>query len=54
MKNADLEAIKADLKRLAARVAALEKLLDRIIRQRPVSERQLKKALKSGSLALDH
>ena len=54
MKNVEMEAIKADLKRLSARVAALEKLLDRIVRQRPVSERQLKKALKSGSLELDH
>jgi hypothetical protein len=53
MKNAELEAIRAELKRLAARMAALEKLLDRIVRQRPVSERQLKKALKSGSLDLD-
>jgi hypothetical protein len=50
MKNAELEAIRAELKRLAARMAALEKLLDRIVRQRPVSERQLKKALKSGSV----
>jgi hypothetical protein len=54
MKNVELEALKADLKRLSARVAALEKLLDRIVRQRPVSERQLKKALKSRSLELDH
>ena len=53
MKNSELEAIKADVKRLSARMAALEKLLDRIVRQRPVSERQLKKALKSGSLELD-
>jgi hypothetical protein len=54
MKNVELEALKADLKRLSARVAALEKLLDRIVRQRPVSERQLKKALKSRSLEFDH
>jgi hypothetical protein len=54
MKNVELEALKADLKGLSARVAALEKLLDRIVRQRPVSERQLKKALKSASLELDH
>ena len=54
MKNVELEALKADLKRLSARLAALEKLLDRIVRQRPVSERQLKKALKSRSLELDH
>ncbi len=54
MKNVELEALKADLKGLSARVAALEKLLDRIVRQRPVSERQLKKALKSASLEFDH
>jgi hypothetical protein len=35
-------------------VTALEKLLDRIVRQLPVSERQLKRALKSASLDLHH
>jgi hypothetical protein len=54
MKNMELEAIRAELKKLSARVTALEKLLDRIVRQRPVSERQLKRALKSGSMDLDH
>jgi hypothetical protein len=54
MKNMELEAIRAELKKLSARVTALEKLLDRIVRQRPVSERQLKRALKSASLDLDH
>jgi len=31
-------------------VGSLEKLLDRILRQKPVSERQLEKALKSRDL----
>jgi hypothetical protein len=48
MKSSELEIIREDIKRLSARIAALEKLLDRIVRQRPVSERQLKKALKQG------
>jgi hypothetical protein len=48
MKSTELETIKEDIKKLSARIAALEKLLDRIVRQRPVSERQLKKALKLG------
>lgn len=53
MKNPELDAIRAELRKLSARVTALEKLLDRIIRQKPVSERQLEKALKSrGSLEL--
>jgi hypothetical protein len=54
MKNMELEAIRAELKKLSARVTALEKLLDRIVRQRPVSEQQLKQALKSASLDPDH
>jgi len=54
MKNLELDAIRAELKKLSARVAALEKLLDRILRQKPVSERQLERALKfRGSLELD-
>ena len=54
MKNLELDAIRAELKKLSARVTALEKLLDRIIRQKPVSGRQLEKALKfRGSLELD-
>jgi hypothetical protein len=47
MKNTEIDAISRELKQLSARVAALEKLLDRITRQKPVSERQLEKALKS-------
>jgi hypothetical protein len=40
----------AEVKRLNARVAALEKLLERIIRQRPVSEKQLERELKNHGL----
>ena len=49
MKNIELEAIRAELKKLSARVTALEKLLDRIVRQKPVSEKQLEKVLESWS-----
>jgi len=38
-----------ELKKLSARVTALEKLLDRIVRQKPVSEKQLEKVLESWS-----
>lgn len=47
MSDAELKAITAQIKKLAPRVEALEKLLDRILRQKPVSERQLEKALRS-------
>jgi hypothetical protein len=47
MRNPEIDAIRRELKQLSARVVALEKLLDRIMRQKPVSERQLEKALKS-------
>jgi hypothetical protein len=40
----------AEVKRLNARVAGLEKLLERIIRQRPVSEKQLERELKNRGL----
>jgi uncharacterized protein YukE len=43
------EAIRAELKKLSARVTALEKLLSRIVRQKPVSERRLEKVLQSWS-----
>ena len=49
MKNVELEAIRAELKKLSARVTALEKLLSRIVRQKPVSERRLEKVLQSWS-----
>ena len=39
-----------EVKRLNARMAALEKLLERIIRQRPVSEKQLERELKNRGL----
>jgi hypothetical protein len=44
--------VAAQVKKLTARVEALERLLDRIVRQKPVSERQLEKALKSRDLRL--
>ena len=47
MSDAELKAITAQIKKLTPRVEALEKLLDRILRQKPVSERQLEKALRS-------
>jgi hypothetical protein len=40
MSDAELKAITAQIKKLTRRVEALEKPLDRILRQKPVSERQ--------------
>jgi hypothetical protein len=50
MKDPQLDALASEVKKLAARVGALEKLLERILRQRPVSEKQLCRALKSCSV----
>jgi hypothetical protein len=47
MSETELKSVSAELKKLAARVEALERLLQRIIRQKPVSERQLERALRS-------
>jgi hypothetical protein len=47
MKDPQLDALASEVKKLAGRVGALEKLLERILRQRPVSEKQLYRALKS-------
>jgi hypothetical protein len=47
MSETELKGVSAELKKLAARVEALERLLQRIIRQKPVSERQLERALRS-------
>ena len=52
MKDPKLEILKAEVKNLNARVGALESLLERIIRQRPVSEKQLDKVVKSLSREL--
>jgi len=52
MSDPELKTVAAQVKKLTARVEALEKLLDRILRQKPVSERQLEKALKSRDLRL--
>jgi prefoldin subunit 5 len=47
MNDAELKDLSAQVKRLTARVEALERVLERIIQQKPVSERQLERALKS-------
>jgi hypothetical protein len=47
MSDTELRALTAQVKKLTARVEALERLLQRIIQQRPVSERQLEKALRN-------
>jgi hypothetical protein len=47
MSEIEVKELSGQVKKLTARVEALERLLQRIIRQRPVSERQLEKALKS-------
>ena len=47
MNNSDVTALAAQVKKLTARVEALERLPERILRQKPVSERQLERALKS-------
>jgi hypothetical protein len=39
--------LEAEVKRLHARIGALEKLLERIIRQKPVSEKQLQRKFES-------
>jgi hypothetical protein len=50
MSDPNLTALVADVKKLNARVGALEKLLERILRQKPVSEKQLDIVLKSRGL----
>ena len=47
MSDAELKALSTEVKKLTARVEALERVLERIIQQKPVSERQLERALKS-------
>jgi len=47
MKDPQLEALAAEVKSLKSRVGALEKLLERILRQKPVSEKQLERALRT-------
>jgi hypothetical protein len=46
MSDPALKDIATQVKKLTVRVTALEKLLDRILRQKPVSEKQLEKALR--------
>jgi hypothetical protein len=50
MKDSQLDALTSQMKMLAARVGALEKLLERIIRQKPVSEKQLHQTLKNSGV----
>lgn len=50
MKQLELSGLKADVKKLSARMTALEKLLERIIRQKPVSAKQLEQALSERGL----
>jgi hypothetical protein len=47
MKDPELETLAAEVKSLKARIGALEKLLERILRQKPVSEKQLERALRT-------
>jgi hypothetical protein len=47
MKDPQLDVLAAELKSLNNRVGALEKLLERILRQKPVSEKQLERALRA-------
>ena len=47
MSDTELRALTTEVKKLTARVDALERLLQRIIQQRPVSERQLERALRN-------
>ena len=42
--------LEAEVKRLNARIAALEKLIERILRQKPVSEKQLQREFKNRGL----
>jgi hypothetical protein len=50
MSDSELKVVAAQVKKLTTRVEALEKLLERILRQKPVSERQLERALKSRNV----
>ena len=50
MKDPQLDALASEVKKLAARIGALEKLLERILRQKPVSEKQLHQTLKSSGV----
>jgi hypothetical protein len=47
MNDTELKTLSTQVKKLTARVEALERLLQRIIQQRPVSERQLERALRN-------
>jgi hypothetical protein len=47
MDDPHIKALAAEVKSLKARVGALEKLLERILRQKPVSEKQLARALRT-------
>jgi DNA repair ATPase RecN len=51
MSDSELKALAAQVKKLTARVEALERLLERILRQKPVSEKQLEKALRGRGVS---
>jgi len=50
MSDLELKAVAAQMKKPTARVEALERLLERILRQKPVSERQLERTLRNRGL----
>jgi hypothetical protein len=54
MSDLELKAVAAQVKELTARVEALDRLLERILRQKPVSERQLERMLRSRGLTKIH
>ena len=47
MNGTELKTLSTQVKKLTARVEALERLLQRIIQQKPVSERQLERTLRN-------
>jgi hypothetical protein len=51
MKDPRLNALEAEVKSLKSRIGALEKFLERIFRQKPVSQSQLERALRARSAA---
>jgi hypothetical protein len=54
MSDTELKSLSARVNKLTARVEALERLLQRIIQQRPVSERQLERALRNMKRSDEH
>lgn len=50
MRDPQIDDLLVEVKNIKARIGALEKLLERILRQKPVSEKQLEKALRVRNL----